>query len=93
MANIAAIVESIVNERHIQARRKKLLELLKKIVHGEIDSSQIPLDELFKTHTSVRDQYQLGGPRRQYISPTDRSTYNYGYMEIDEMTAGNPNVW
>ena len=29
---------------------------------------------------------------REYISPDDRSSYNYGYMEIDEMLAGTPNV-
>jgi hypothetical protein len=31
--------------------------------------------------------------RPEYKSPIDRNTYNYGYMESDEMEAGTPNVW
>ena len=94
MANVQELADSIANEQQPRVRRKKLLELLDKIVRGEIDSSEITIDELFKMHTGVRDQYQLGGPRRQYISPADRSSYDYGYMKIPEMGgAGMPNVW
>jgi len=74
-------------------RRKLILELVHKIVSGEIDSYEVPLDELFQLYTSERDRYQLGGPRRTYISPSDRSSYNYGYMTISDMQAGDPNIW
>lgn len=31
--------------------------------------------------------------RREYISPKDRDSYNYGYMNINEIGSGTPNSW
>lgn len=64
-------------------RYKQLLDLLDKIQNGNIDSSEIPKDQLFNNLP----------PRMQYISPLDRNTENYGYMEAKEMQAGNPNIF
>lgn len=63
-------------------RRRRLLELLRLIERGELDSSKVPLDELFNMHMT---------PRGEYRSPADRSQYNYGYMWEGEMMAGSPN--
>lgn len=32
-------------------------------------------------------------PRPKYISPADRSSYNYGFMNINEIGAGTPTIW
>ncbi len=69
-------------KKHHAKRRKRLLELLRAIERGEIDSGKVPLDELYKLHTSVRSEYQ---------SPAERSQYNYGYMTGGEMMADSPN--
>lgn len=64
-----------ISERRVRAeRRRKLLELISKIESGEIDSSEVPLDQLFSLWNGN------GRGRGQYISPLDRSSYNYGYM-------------
>lgn len=78
------VTELADKKRHI-LRRRKLLELLKKIQRGELDASKVPLDKLYELYVG-------GGPRREYESPADRSTYNYGYMWMGEMMAGTPNV-
>lgn len=75
-------IEELAEKKRQQFRRMMLLKLLRKIQRGEIDSSKVPLDELYQMHT---------GSRKEYQSPADRSQYNYGYMEIDEMMAGTPN--
>jgi hypothetical protein len=31
--------------------------------------------------------------RPEYMSPADRSSYNYGYMTSAEIGAGEPNIW
>lgn len=85
MSNIDEIIESLANAED-SARRKMILELIDKIVRGEIRSSEVPLDEIFQMHTSLRDQRLFGGPRREYISPADRSSYDYGYMKIPDMS-------
>lgn len=72
-----------------QARRKEIMSLIQRILRGEINSSKVPLDQLFQLYTSERDQY-LSGPRKEYISPADRSGYNYGYMTSGEMGEGSP---
>jgi len=85
MPELEDAAEQDVAKKRNRKRRQQLIELIDKIVSGELEQDDIPLDELFKMHTSVRDQYQLGGPRRQYISPADRSSYDYGYMKVHEM--------
>ena len=72
-------------------KRKKLLRLilLKQVMDKVLgnDFNNIPVapnDLLDSTY---------GGSRRQYLSPIDRSTYNYGFMNINEIGAGTPNIW
>lgn len=67
-----------------RAKRKALLKkLLKQILGGEFDCTPIPLDTL----------YQNDSVRKQYISPRDRSTTNYGFMNVNEIGAGTPITW
>jgi hypothetical protein len=61
-------------------RRQKLFHILELILDGKIDSSKTPLAELFNQRE----------PRQSYVSPKNRATHNYGYMEINEMLAGTP---
>lgn len=61
-------------------RRRKLFEIINMIFNNQIDSSKKPMSDIFN---------QLG-PRQRYVSPKERSTHNYGYMEMDEMLAGTP---
>lgn len=49
--------------------RQYILELIQKILSGEIDSSKTPLDALFNQ----------SGPRQTYVPPKDRGSYDYGY--------------
>ena len=79
-------------ESQRRKRRMLLLKLINDILSGNFNAEQPSKDDLYSLHTSVRDQY-LHGPRPHYISPEDRSTYNSGYMQMDEMTAGDPNIW
>lgn len=74
----------LVKRQQNSKRRKKLLGLIRQILSGKIDSEQVSLDKLFDLHTSRRDQY-LSGPRREYISPADRNSYNYGYAEVGQL--------
>jgi hypothetical protein len=76
--------EKRTKRRERMQRRKKLMRILQAILSGEIDSKKVPIDEYFNFTTA---------PRMQYVSPRDRSQYNYRYMEIDEMLAGTPNIW
>lgn len=69
-----------INRRRRSDRRQKLFHILELILDGKIDSSKTPLGKIFNQQ----------GPRQSYVSPKDRSTYNYGYMETDEMLAGTP---
>lgn len=36
---------------------------------------------------------EVDGARREYKSPKERDSYNYGYMTVSEMGSGTPNVW
>jgi hypothetical protein len=76
--------EKQTQRRERMKRRKKLMRVLHAILSGEIDSQKVPIDEYFNVQYS---------PRGEYVSPRDRSQYNYRYMEIDEMLAGTPNIW
>lgn len=60
-----------------------LRKLLQQILEGKFDNTPVLLDNLYNNNP----------PRRQYLSPRDRDTYNYGYMELDEIGAGTPNVF
>lgn len=71
------IFKQIVERKQASARRIKLLELLNKISSGEIDAQEVPLDKLYSLYNTNR---------KEYISPLDRSTYNYGYMTNSEVT-------
>jgi hypothetical protein len=51
------------------SHRQYVLELIHKILSGEIDSSKTPLDALFNQ----------SGPRQTYVSPKNRGGYDYGY--------------
>ena len=84
MATDEMRAERKLKRRKRMKRRKKLMEILQAILSGEIDSKKVPTDQLFNVQYS---------PRAEYVSPGDRSQYNYRYMEIDEMLAGTPNVW
>ncbi len=88
MEGLDNIIDSIAERKINSARRRKLLELLDKINSGQIDSRQVPIDELYSLWDTEKTQIT-----RKHISPQDRSSYNYGYMEADEMQAGNPNIW
>lgn len=70
--------------RALRNRRKKLLlKLLRQVLKGDFDNTPVLLNNLYDNTT----------PRKQYLGPRDRDTYNYGYMELDEMGAGSPDVW
>jgi hypothetical protein len=58
-------------KRRKRQRRLRLLAILKLVSEGKIDSAKYPIDELFAHEVS---------PRMQYLSPLERSDYNYGYM-------------
>lgn len=62
-------------------RRQKLFRILEMILGGKLDSSKEPQAAIFNPNEP---------PRKTYVSPKDRSGYNYGYMEMNEMLAGTP---
>jgi hypothetical protein len=64
-----------------KGRLKKLRALLRAIQRGDVDSFKPPESDVF-----MPDWYS---PRKQYLSPLDRSNYNYGYMEIGELMTGS----
>ncbi len=66
-------IQKLVARREESERRLKVLELIKLIQDGQINSARAPFSD------------SKGGPRQEYISPKDRDTYNYGYMEVSEM--------
>jgi hypothetical protein len=72
--------KEIIGRRERSERRQKLFRILELILEGKIDSSKTPLARIFNQQ----------GPRQQYISPKDRASNNYGYMEISEMLSGTP---
>jgi len=63
-----------IDKRDKTSRRQKLISIIDSILSGTIDSKDTPLAKIF-------DQ----GPRQQFVSPNDRGTHNYGYMEVSEM--------
>lgn len=72
--------KELVERRRRSDRRQKLFHILELILDGKIDSSKTPLAKIFN---------QMG-PGQRYVSPKDRASHNYGYMETDEMLAGTP---
>lgn len=72
--------KDIMERNRRSERRQKLFHILELIFSGKIDSEKVPLSRIFN---------QMG-PRQRYISPKDRASHNYGYMELDEMLAGTP---
>lgn len=75
-------LEEISGRKERQMRRLRLLGIIKAILSGKFDSSKTPLEEIFQPPDRIT---------REYISPKDRNTNNYGFMEMHEMLAGNPN--
>jgi len=61
--------------RERMERRMRLIKILQAILSGKIDSKHAPVSQLVNGRTI---------PRAEYVSPGDRSQYNYGYMEIGE---------
>jgi hypothetical protein len=82
MDNDILEAEELTRKRSRNARRKRLIAFLKMILSGAVNSKRFPVQRVFEPNS----------PRREYISPDDRSTYNYGYMETDEMFAGTPYI-
>lgn len=72
--------EEVIERRRRSDRRQKLFHILELILDGKIDSSKTPLADIFNQR----------GPRQSYISPKNRASHNYGYMEASEMLAGTP---
>jgi hypothetical protein len=69
-----------VNQIKRSERRQKLLELIRLMLVGKVDSSKNPLAPI----------YNQQGPRQTYISPANRGGYNSGQMDAKEMLVGNP---
>lgn len=64
-----------------RARRRKILKILvDRINKGEFDSFYPTLEQLFRLHTSNR---------QEYVPPYQRDTDNYGYMNGWEMGAND----
>lgn len=61
--------------------RQKVMDIIRAVLSGKFYSAKRPMDELFNQNT----------PRMEYISPAERGSYNYGYMEGKEMY-GTPNM-
>lgn len=71
-----------VERRERSERRQKLFEIVRLILDGKIDSSKVPVAEIFNQN----------GPRQTYVSPQRRGGHNSGYMEMQEFLVGNPFV-
>jgi hypothetical protein len=57
-------------------KRSRLLNLLKMLYSGELDSSKSSKDSLFNQSP----------PRFDYVGPQDRSAFNSGYMDSPQYT-------
>jgi hypothetical protein len=80
MSDTLEEAKEAVERRRRSDRRQWLFHILELILDGKIDSSKTPLADIFNQR----------GPRQSYVSPKDRATRNYGYMEFNEMLAGTP---
>lgn len=61
--------------------RRILLKILcDKIKNGEFNIKAIDPNKIYNLHMPVR---------QEYMSPYDRSSYNYGYMTSGEIGSGN----
>lgn len=77
-------METSKEKRRRLIRKILLNRLIKNILEGKMEVIPVPKGVLYNEN---------GGARHQYFAPLDRSSYNYGYMEIDELLAGSPNIW
>lgn len=69
-------------------RRKFRMAALRQLIE---DIENLKFDN---TPISMNDKYPIWeGSRKEYQSPLDRSSYNYGYMLSSELGAGQPNEW
>jgi hypothetical protein len=80
MSDTLEEAKEAIERRRRSDRRQRLFHILELILDGKIDSSKTPLADIFNQR----------GPRQVYVSPKDRATRNYGYMELNEMLAGTP---
>jgi hypothetical protein len=64
-------------------RREKLWGILKSVLSGQFESNKPPIQFRFDSKTDH--------PREKYISPKDRSSFNYGWTPVNEMQAGSEN--
>lgn len=67
-------------KRRRRLRRALISKLIHDVLAGEFDNTSA------LTHNLYNDR---GGARRQYYGPNDRSSFNYGYMEMKEMQSPN----
>lgn len=72
-----------INKRKRFLRKLLLNKLIKDVLEKKFDNTPELLNNLYNNNSS----------RKQYLSPLDRSSYNYGYMNINEMGAGTPTIW
>lgn len=56
-------------------------QLIQNILEGKFKDNQVPFGVLINP---------LGGARREYYSPAERSSYNYGYETMSE--TGDPQL-
>ena len=75
-------VEETIGQREKRSRRRRLLALIRAILSGQVDSRKVPLNSVYQPPEQTT---------RVYFNSNDRDSNNYGYTEIGEMLAGNPN--
>lgn len=73
-------IRELIDKKKRSERRQKLIELIRLMLAGKVDSSKNPLAPI----------YNQQGPRQTYISPSHRGGYNSGQMDAKEMLVGNP---
>lgn len=81
--NDSEILLKRINKRKRFLRKLLLKKLIKDVLERKFDNTPELLNNLYNNNSS----------RKQYLSPLDRSSYNYGYMNINEMGAGTPTIW
>lgn len=83
MSETIGKAKEVMERRRRSDRRQKLFRIIELILEGKIDGSKTPLARIFNPNPMM-------GARQRYVSPQDRGTHNYGYMETDEFLAGTP---
>jgi hypothetical protein len=68
-------VEEVKKLQEQSKRRDYLLQILETLLSGEFNSELKPRADIFNQNIN---------PRHEYVSSKDRSSNNYGYMELFE---------